>query len=183
MRPIPSRLACFALLVPLMGGCSALKPLARHGTTGAVAAGGAAIGLLIGPVGAIVSAGIVSMAWVAIAEAGSLSDGDTMSREQLDLELDRWRNKASSADTAAFWADQRAKDAANRAADATAGMTWYSKLIWWISAGVAIWFAWRNRAHILDFGPGYWKRIWHALVGSSKKRLKELRRDPKEQRT
>lgn len=174
MRPTPLALV---LVLPLLGGCSTVKALARHGTTGLVGAGGAAVGLLAsGPVGAIVGAGLLAASWAAIAESGSLSSGDTISKEALEAELERWRGKASTAETQAFWAEQRAKDAADRAANAAAGMTWYSKLIWWICGAGAIWFGWRNRAHILDLGPGYWKRIWHALVGSSKKRLKELRK-------
>lgn len=157
------------LLVGLIGfvftGCSAMKSLGRHGATGGAAAAGAGVGLLVGPIGAIVGAGIASASWAAIAEAGSLSDGDTMSREQFEQELERWRGKADTAAMTAYWASQATDDAEARAERAQAGTRWYYKLMWWAIGLGALYFVIRNRAYLFAFGPGYVRKLWHMLVG------------------
>lgn len=130
-----------------LAGCATIR---KQAWTGGGAAAGAAAGALVGgPVGAAVGGAAGAITVGATAEAQEYRDGDVVGEEALKKQSDFWRGTAL-------------------AAQAQAGTleTWLR----WVLAGGVLWFTWRNRAHLLAFGPGYFGRLAHAFLGTKLKR-------------
>lgn len=143
MKRVPGRLLFLivAALLTFAMSCGSLKKAAY---TGGGAAAGAGLGLLGGPVGAVGGAAIGAVAGGAMADSDAFGSGEIVGEEALRKELERWRWRALAAESVADWRWTLLKIA---------------------GAAFSAYFAWRNREHLLAFGPGYWRRLAHAMLG------------------
>ena len=140
-------LLAFLLFAWALSSCATIR---KQAWTGGGAAGGAAVGALVGgPVGAAVGGAAGAITVGATAEAQEYRDGDVVGEEALKKQSDFWRGTAMA---------ERAK--------AGTLETWLK----WGALGVLAWFGFRNRAHLLAFGPGYFGKLAHAVFGSGRKK-------------
>ena len=140
-------LLAFLLFAWALSSCAAIR---KQAWTGGGAAVGATAGALVGgPIGAAVGGAAGAITVGATAEAQEYRDGDVVGEEALKREMDRWRGTELSAQAKAGTLE-----------------TWLR----WALAGFVAWFAFRNRAHLLAFGPGYFGRLAHAIFGSGRKK-------------
>ena len=145
-----------ACIVMAFGSCAAIrKNLVTGGGTAAAASGGAVLG---GPLGAGGAALIYYLVVANSTENQELRDGDIVGEEALRKQVALWKDKALSAAADRNMAEQLAAHAESAAETAH---KWLWRAIW---LGVA-WFAFRNRKHLLDIGPGYLAKLWHAISG------------------
>lgn len=151
------------VLITMLGGCSSLV---KQGYVGAGAAGGAALGAAVGgPIGAAVGGAAGAVMVGATAEADELRNGTVTGEGAKDLEFKRWKELALALGRKVDELET-AVSVTRTVADAVADeSSWKSTLMKWGSILASLYFAWRNRAHLLAFGPGYLSRLWHALVG------------------
>lgn len=152
-------LAACLLVAMAISSCGSLWPTVRkHAGVGGSAAGGALLGSSLGPVGTMVGAGVGAIVWGLTVETSELRDGDVVGEEALRKEIVRWKGEAAANEAEALAARARANEAGGRA-------DWFSTWLWraiWSAVG---YFVVRNRAHLLAFGPGYLRRLAHALIG------------------
>lgn len=135
------------LFVIVLNSCAAIR---KQAWTGAGAAGGAALGAAVGgPIGAAVGGAAGAITVGATAEAQEYRDGDVVGEEALKREMDRWRGTALASQAKAVTLE-----------------TWMK----WGALIAGIYFAWRNREHLMAFGPGYMNRLGHAMFGVKLKR-------------
>ena len=166
-----------ALLLAFAASCTTVKRVAVSGGPPAIAAG---IGALGGPVVAAVAAGVTAVVVVSLADNADLRSGETMSEEQVDKELARWRGRAYAAEA----------EARSLVEDVEHEKGWWKAWAWRAFWALLAYLGFRNRAHLLTFGPGYLTRLRKALLGSSKREkypkiktdggIAKLRGDPDE---
>lgn len=133
-------LLCF-LVAGLLGfalSCSSL-----WGSIGA-AAGGAAGAVVGGPLGAAAGAAAGGLAGSALGENSDLRDGTLVGEDALRKELLRWKGEALAA---------------------KAKVDYLERAKWLVVLAVLGLWAFRNREHLFNFGPGWLGRVLHAIVG------------------
>lgn len=157
-----------ALLIAFAVSCTTVKRVAVSGGPPAIAAG---VGALAGPAVAALAAGVTAVVVVALADNADLRSGETMSEEQIDKELARWRGRAYEAEAKARDLDANVGYLHERVANEKEWWKTWALRVFWL--GLAL-FAWRNREHIFKLGPGYLARFAHSFFGPAPKLRRKL---------
>lgn len=130
--------ALFSVLV----SCAALR---SAGWTGGGAAAGALAGSTMGPGGAAVGAGVGAVAASTLSENDELRDGGLVGQGALDDQVARWKGEAVRSGARADW---------------------LGSLMRWLAIAGCVYFAFRNRAHLLEFARTRdWRVLVHAVFG------------------
>jgi hypothetical protein len=144
---LPVRLHLYLLVAAVaaclwIAGCASVK---KGADTGGGAAVGAGIGLLGGPIASVGGAAIGAVAGGAMADSDAFGSGDVVGEEALRKQRDFWRAEAVERSSAAGF---------------------LQKILWWCAGVGALYFAFRNRAHIVAFARGGgFKQLAHAVIG------------------
>lgn len=144
--------AVLAFMLFGLSGCSSLWGSVKSaGAPAGGAAGGAALGMALGPGGAIGGAALGAVVGDSIEENASLRSGETIGEGALDKQAEFWRGRAVQASASATLAEQAQQS--------------LKALMMWGAAGLAAFFAWRNRHNFRDLG--FLKGLAHALLGGT----------------
>jgi len=132
-----------AVVIVALSGCASMWSSVKSSAAPAGgAAGGAAVGLSVPPFGPIVGAALGAMITHAVAENASLRSGETVGKEALEEEIDRWKGEARAA---------------------SSQTDWFKRLLMWSCAGLLAAFFLRNRH---NFGNlGFWNGLLHSVFG------------------